>query len=178
MDILAQSASALAQDAVAAGIASSPLLDRRPLVLRANDTAARAVSTLLARNAWGAAVLDDSNRYLGLCTLRSLGDLALLVSADSSPYLPALDYHREDLGAMAERFAIKAEAPVSSLLDRAVPVVSGAQSLPQALALLVRRPPILAVLDEHDRSLLGIVTLDRGLRLLHGRSGIAAQQPV
>jgi hypothetical protein len=177
MDILARSTAALAQETAAHDIAASPLLDRRPLILRADDDAARALSTLLARNAWGAAVLDKTNRYLGLCTLRSLGDLALLVSADSTPYLPSLDYHREDVGAMVSRLASRADTPVSSLLDRTVPVVYGTQSAPQALSVLIRRPPILAVLDEHDRSLLGVVTLDRGLRLLHSRSGIAAQHP-
>ena len=177
MDILAQSAPVAAQGAVAGAIATSPLLDRRPLTLRAEDGAAHALSTLLARNAWGAAMLDREGRYLGMCTLRSLADLALLVSADSSPHGPAFDYHREDIDAIAARFAAKADLPVAGLLDRSVPVVSGTQSLPQALALLIRRPPILAVVDQHDNELLGVVTLERGLRALHGRSGIAAHHP-
>jgi hypothetical protein len=112
-----------------------------------------------------------------MCTFRSLADLALLVSAESTPHGPAFDYHHEDTGALAARFAAKADTPVVRVLDHAVPVVRGMQSLPQALALLIRRAPILAVLDAHDESLLGVVTLERALRLLHGQSGIAARHP-
>jgi hypothetical protein len=177
MNILAQSAPALAHGAAASDVASSPLLDRRPLTLRAEDDAAHAVSALLVNNGWGAAVLDTDSRYLGMCTLRSLADLALLVSVDSTPHAPAFDYHHEDIGALAARFAAKVDTPVTRALDRGVPMVRGTQSLPQVLALLIRRAPILAVLDERDESLLGVVTLERALRLLHVRSGIAAHRP-
>jgi CBS domain protein len=174
MKSLARPAVALADDASSPDIASSPLLERHPLAARPQDSVATVLSAILAERVFGVVVLDDRSGYLGMCTLRSLADLALLVSADSARPAPRLDYHREGVGAMAARLAGKGDIPVARQLDAAVPVLRGAQSVPQALATLIRRPPIAAVVAP-DGAVLGLLTLESAMRALHARSGFAAR---
>jgi hypothetical protein len=176
METVAHSTSALAEESLSASIAASPFLDRRPLTVHAKDSIAGTLSGLLGCNAWGAVVLDDKESFLGLCTLRSLADLALLVSAEGTRLSPTLDYHREDVPALAARLATKGNMQVGEAIDPAVPVLRGSQSVPQALATLIRLPPIAVVIDA-DKAPLGILTLDRALRTLHQRSGLAAHRP-
>lgn len=177
MKSLARSATAFAGDAALPDIASSPLLERRPLAVRPQDSVARALSSILSSNAFAAVVLDARGGYLGLCTLRSLADLALLVSARSARPAPRLDYHREGIEAMALRLASKGDVAVVDQLDEAVPVLQGSQSVPEALATLIRQPPVAAVLDGPGGTLLGLLTLERAMRALHARSGFAAHHP-
>ena len=177
MRSLARPAAAFADDTTAADIASSPLLERRPLAARPQDSVARALSSLLSCNAFGAVVLDAQGAYLGMCTLRSLADLALLVSARGARLAPQLDYHREGVDAIAARLAANGDGLVADRLDDAVPILRGSQSLPQALATLIRQPPVAAVVDEAGRAMLGVITLERAMRTLHARSGFAAHHP-
>jgi len=175
MKTLVHSTAMPAYEQAAATVAESPLLDPRPLVVRVQDSVAGVLSAMLGCNAWSALVLDDKGGYIGLCTLRSLADLALAVSAEGTRLPPALDYHREDVSDLAARLATKAGGPIGAAIDPAVPVLRGAQSVPQALATLIRLPPVAVVMDEGAP--LGVITLDRALRMLHQRSGIAAHHP-
>jgi CBS domain-containing protein len=171
----ANSTSPPAQESVAANVASSPLLDRKPLTVRATDSIAGTLSGILGCNAWCAVVLDDKGGYLGLCTLRSLADLALLVSAEGTRMPSTLDYHREGVSALAARLAAKGDMPVAEAIDPAVPVLRGSQSVSHALATLVRLPPVAIVID--DKTPLGVLTLDRALRTLQLRGGFADRHP-
>ena len=175
MKTLAHSIPVPAQDSVAASVAESPFLDRQPFTVRATDSVAGTLSGMMACNAWGAVVFDDKGGYLGLCTLRSIADLALLVSSEGSQLPPSLNYHREDVSALAARLAAKGDMPVGEAIDPAVPVLRGSQSVPQALATLIRLPPVAVVID--DKAPLGVITLDRALRTLHLHSGFAARHP-
>jgi CBS domain-containing protein len=158
-------------------VGDSPLLNRRPVCVRADDKVGQVLATLLDSRMWGAPVIDEHRRYVGTCTLRRIADLCLLVSAETSRLIQSFDYHREDAEGLAARLGSKASMPAAHVLDPEIPTMRASQSLPQALVLLIRRAPFVVVLDEPDGRLAGVITLEQALRAIQARSGAAFSPP-
>ncbi len=173
MELVADLAESASRDDVPASVGASPILNCRPVCVRADDRAGQVLATLLDKRLWGAPVLDERGRYVGACSLRRIADLCLLVSAETSRFIQSLDYHREGVDELAAQLGSKAHMPAAHLLDPEIPTMRGSQSLPQALVLLIRRAPFVVVLDESDDRLAGVITLDQALRVVQARSGAA-----
>jgi CBS domain-containing protein len=145
----------------------APFVERSPMIVRPGTTVADAVAALLASGLPGAPVVDDHGVYTGGCTLRHLIGRGLIVDATGAASgVQSLAYFNEDLSRIRSRFRDRADAPISSALDPSVPIVDTTCSLPQALLLLHRNAPFLAVLEGSDGSLAGIVTAQGALRAL------------
>jgi CBS domain-containing protein len=171
MDLVADSAESMSRSEAPACVGSSPILNRRPVCVHADDPAGQVLATLLDNGVWGAPVLDERGRYVGACSLRRIADLCLLVSAETSRFIQSLDYHRESADELAAQLGSKVGMPVAHLLDPEVPTMRSSQSLPQALVLLIRRAPLVVVLDDLDDRLAGVIALDEALRAIQARSG-------
>jgi CBS domain-containing protein len=149
------------------GLTGAPFFDRDPLILRPVTLVRDAAAALIERRLPGAPVVDDRGAYTGACTLRHLLGRGLIVeAAGAASGVQSLAYVNEDLSRIRTRFLDRADAPISSALDPSVPIVDTTCSLPQALLLLHRNAPFLAVLDEGDGSLAGIVTPQGALRAM------------
>ena len=161
------------------GTVDAPFLDRNPVIVRPDNRVGDVLAVLLARRIPGAPILDSKGRYTGACSLRRLLDRSLVVAAaDAASGVQSLAYLNEDLGRIRARLEARADAPISAAMDPTVPIVDTTCGLPQALLLLYRGAPFLSVLDEHDGSLAGIVTVEGAMRGLAGpmwRGAAAAQ---
>jgi CBS domain-containing protein len=156
------------------GLTGAPFFERDPMVVHPATSVGEAVAALLDRGLPGAPIVDDRGTYTGACTLRHLVARGLIVDATGAASgVQSLAYFNEDLSRMRRRFIDRADAPISSALDPSVPIVDTTCSLPQALLLLHRNAPFLAVLEGSDGSLAGIVTLQGALRAL----AVAAASP-
>jgi hypothetical protein len=75
-------------------------------------------------------------------------------------------YPRHDLEQLRERLSWEAERPVAELLDLGVPAVRESISLSQLLLVLSHRTPLVPILAEDGRRLVGVATWERAMRAL------------
>jgi CBS domain-containing protein len=142
------------------------IVDRSPPTLRRDATLREAADMLIGGGAWGLPVLDAGGRYLGACTMRSIVARCLPVLPDTLAPGAGLSYLRHDIKRLRERLAWEAERPVAELLDIDVPTARESTSLPQLLLILGRRSPLVPIVSDSGRRLLGIATWERAMRAL------------
>lgn len=127
------------------------IVDRAPPRLSVESTVGDAERLLAERGIWGVPLVDAGGDYAGMVTLRSLVTAALPVMLDAVPRGRLLD------------------RPARELVDLEVPVVRVSTRLPQLLAVLCRRSPLVPIVPDWGMRLLGIASLERAARTLYRR---------
>jgi len=127
------------------------VVDFAPERLPVDATVEDAVPLLAERGLWGVPLVDSGGDYAGMLTLRSLVVAALPVALDTAPRRQLLD------------------RPARELVDLEVPVVRVSTRLPQLLAVLCRRSPLIPIVPDSGMRLLGIASLERAARALYRR---------
>lgn len=148
-------------------IGASPLVERRPLCVRADDRLGDVLARLLDSRSDGAPVLDPGGRYVGACTLRRIAELCLVIAPDTGRWPQSFAFLREDVEDIRDRLNAHEGMRAADSLDAKVPVIKASDSLPHALALLSHDGPFLSVLDDCSGGLIGVVTLNSALSALH-----------
>lgn len=122
---------------------------------------------LVETASWGVPLLDRELHYVGMLTMRSLMAVALPVAVDDEPVQTPL---AEGAG-IAERLRRDRilDRPAAQHLDLEVPVVRLSTRLPQLLAALCRRSPVVPIISDTGMRLVGVASLDRAARALYGR---------
>jgi CBS domain-containing protein len=156
-----------AQETAAADLAQSGLIDRAPLTMRDDKPLGEALDAMLGGAPTGLPVIDGAGRYVGACTLRSVASLCLLVRGETAALVSSLGFLREDLGRLRKRLGTALDRPVATALDPYVPVLRPSASLAELFFLYYRNNALVPVVDdERDRRLIGVVAVERALRLL------------
>jgi CBS domain-containing protein len=133
--------------------------------LRESASLLEAARLLLASGAWGVPVVDGEGHYLGTCTLRSIVAAALPVTEEGRAV--GEDIATARAGApTAARLRGALRRPVTQGLDIEVPAVRLGTRLPQLLAVLCRRSPMVPIIADSGMRLLGTASLRRSLRML------------
>jgi CBS domain-containing protein len=130
---------------------AADLVDFAPERLPVDATVEDAVPLLAERGLWGVPLVDSGGDYVGMLTLRSLVVAALPVALDAAPRRRLLD------------------RPARELVDLEVPVVRVSTRLPQLLAVLCRRSPLIPIVPDTGMRLLGIASLERAAHALYRR---------
>lgn len=125
------------------------IVDFAPQCLPVDSTLAQADQLLAARGLWGVPLVDTAGDYAGMLTLRSLVAAALPVTLDAAP-------RRRLLECAARQF-----------VDLEVPIVRVSTKLPQLLAVLCRRSPLVPIVADSGMRLLGVASLERAARSLY-----------
>jgi CBS domain-containing protein len=134
--------------------------------LRRDAPLRQAADILVESGAWGVPVVDEGGLYLGLCTTRSILARCLPVSPSTLAPGAGLGYLRHDVSRLRERLCWEADRPVGELLDLGVPAVRESTSVPQLLLILDRRTPMVPIVSDAGRHLLGVATWERALRAI------------
>jgi CBS domain-containing protein len=166
MGIARRTAEQAMRQAAGQDAGADEVIDRVPATLRRDATLREAAEALIQRNAWGIPVLEDGGDYLGVCSVRSVAERCLPVRPDSLAPGAGLGYLRHDLEELRERLSREAGRPVADLLDLGVPAVRQSTSLPQLLLVLGRRAPLVPILADDGRRLVGVATWERAMRAL------------
>lgn len=143
------------------------IIDFSPRWLAADVNLREAHQSLAETASWGVPLLDRDLRYVGMLTLRSLMAVALPVVVDDQPVQASL---AEGAG-IPERLCRDRilDRPAAQHLDLEVPVVRLSTRLPQLLAALCRRSPVVPIISDTGMRLVGIASLDRAAKALYGR---------
>lgn len=150
------------EDAQSAGI-----IDFAPRWLSADATLGDANRLLAEATTWGVPLLDGDAHYVGMLTLRSLLAAALPVVVDEDPLQTS---PIEPAGIPGKlRLARILDRPARLHLDLEVPVVRRSTRVPQLLAALCRRSPMVPIVADTGMRLIGVASLDRAAKALYGR---------
>ncbi|MBI3710784.1 MAG: CBS domain-containing protein [Proteobacteria bacterium] len=162
--------SAVADQAAAVGhsISDYSIIERAPVVLTRDRSAADAAARMLDSGQWGIPVVDEDRRYLGMCTVRSLLDRALILSAETLAAMPRVTFLRDDFARIRKRLGALDAQSALSFLDDEVPTLSSTASLTEGLLALCAGNPVLPVIDAGGDRFVGLVTWERVVRsMLH-----------
>lgn len=150
-------------------VADSPLIDFSPVRLRDNVGLREVAQVLITSGLWGVPVVDEGDDYVGICTLRSL----------TACTLPAT--LRDDAaGGAARGITPLSHGRLSGALDRSirqvldlqVPAIRISTGVPQLLAALCRRSPVIPIVSDIGMRLLGVASLERAVRALYGEQAL------
>lgn len=140
------------------------IVDFSPRWLAADASMRDAHRWLAETVSWGVPLVGRDSCYVGMLTLRSLMTVALPVAVDDALLQAPLAgiFDRLRLDRILDR-------PAAQHLDLEVPVVRLSTRLPQLLAALCRRSPVVPIISDTGMRLVGIASLDRAAKALYGR---------
>ena len=153
------------EDAAALIPSDDGFIDFEPPCLRQDASLRDAAQRLLETGAWGIAIVDDRDRYLGTCTFRSIVAGTLPVKLDDGASGERVARAEQSL-AQRPRIQATLDRPVTQGLDLEVPAVRLSTALPQLLSVLCRRSPIVPIVSDSGMRLLGVASLTHALRAL------------
>lgn len=142
------------------------IVDFAPQRLSATATLGDAERLLTERGLWGVPLVDRDGDYAGMLTVRSLVAAALPVMVERGPQrgIPPAGTESDEL---LRRQLL--DRPACLLVDLDVPVVRASTKLPQLLAVLCRRSPVVPIVPDTGMRLLGLACLERAARALYRR---------
>lgn len=143
----------------------SGIIDRNVSAISADAPFSAVLDRLTSSSVPGVPVADATGRYIGTVTIRSALAAALPIHPDSIMPGAGLGYLNLEREAAQARLAEASREPASELLDVEVPVVIGGTTLAQMILMLVRRSPIVVLLDG-ERRIIGITSRERALAAL------------
>jgi CBS-domain-containing membrane protein len=135
-----------------------------------DDTLLRdATATFMVSGLWGIPVVNDADQYVGTCTLRSIM-ASVLPAAHGivSEHLVSGEQPGQPEQSVAERWRRERalRRPIGQILDLEVPSVRLSTALPRLLFVLCRHAPVVPIVSDSGRRLVGVASLDRALRAL------------
>ena len=129
----------------------SGVVDLAPQRLPVDATLGDAERLLAEGGLWGVPLVEAGGDYAGMLTLRSLVAAALPDALDTALRRRLLD------------------RPAREMIDLEVPVVRVSTKLPQLLAVLCRRSPVVPIVPDCGMRLLGLASLGRAAHALYRR---------
>lgn len=143
------------------------LIDYSPRRISADATLHDATRVLVESAAWGVPLVERDDQYVGMLTLRSVVSPVLPVVVNGDPLREPGEIAR----GLIERLRLdhSLDLPARHAIDLEVPVVRLSTKLPQLLAALCRRAPMVPIVADTGMRLVGVASLARAARLLHGR---------
>ncbi len=150
------------------------IMDPAPAVLAPATTFAAAVQRLLDERLLAMPVVDAGGRYLGLfrknLVISTMLPQVAVHSDRFSQVVRMIDAGllRDNLRDIRDRYALIAQDPVASHLDKDAPVLRPDQSLVTALYHLYRGRNFLPVVDPANSRLLGVVSTWDVLETMRG----------
>ncbi|MBV8537059.1 MAG: CBS domain-containing protein [Alphaproteobacteria bacterium] len=133
-------------------VETAGVIDFVPRRLPAEATLQDALPLLAGTGLWGVPLVDAAGDYSGMLTLRSLVTAALPVALDATSSRRRL-----------------LDRPAREFVDLEVPVVRVSTRLPQLLAVLCRRSPLIPIVPDSGMRLLGVASLERAAHALYRR---------
>lgn len=143
------------------------IVDFAPVRLRDDATLHDAAQIFIGSGLWGIPIVNVSDQYVGTCTLRSIIASALPAARGIAP-----DERCGPQGqnvAERQRHQRALRRPVGQILDLEVPAVRLSTALPRLLVVLCRRTPMVPIVSDSGRRLVGVASLDRAVRALYAR---------
>ena len=150
------------------------IMDPDPAVLAPATTFAAAVQRLLDEKLLAMPVVDAGGRYLGMfrknLVISSVLPQVAIHTDRFSQVVRMIDAGllRDNLRDIRDRYALIAQDPVASHLDKDAPVLRPDQSLVTALYYLYRGRNFLPVVDPANSRLLGVVSTWDVLETMRG----------
>ena len=124
--------------------------------LSGDVTVREARQFLAGTGAWGVPLVGQDGDYIGMLTLRSMVGAVLPVAIGEQ-------------AVNRSRLERELDRPAGQLIDLEVPVVRLSTKLPQLIAALCRRAPILPIVSDTGMRFLGIASLERAAHALFSR---------
>lgn len=134
--------------------------------LSTNATVGDAERLLSGGGLWGVPLVDRDGDYAGMLTVRSLVAAALPAMVERTPQGGTWPM---DAGPVRLLRRSLLDRPACQLVDLEVPVVRASTKLPQLLAVLCRRAPVVPIVPDTGMRLLGLASLERAARALYRR---------
>jgi CBS domain-containing protein len=145
------------------------LMSRNPATLKPDDTVALAARRLIERKRLALPVIEPDRRYVGMFGVPEL--LGLLLPAAAAEGLVAdLAFMGDDSRSLSERLAGRAGEPVGPLVDRELPVLRPDTPVVEGLFLMRKHRSPLAVVDEADGKLLGLLSFWEAMDAIRGEA--------
>jgi CBS domain-containing protein len=151
-----------ASGAVAFPIVDSPAIEREPPVAAAHAPLGNVIDLMLSQRVAAVPVLAGGRRYQGTCTMAAILGCLLPVQDAARAAVPSLAFLRESIERVRARAAPVLSRPAGSCLDPGIATLDPAASVTEAILLLSRGAPLVAVVDNED--LVGTVTWEGALR--------------
>lgn len=146
----------------------SDVMSDPPLVLRRDETVARALKRMLDEGLTSVPVVDAKGKFIGMFRVRRVVGLALPKAATLDHLVEHISFINESLEDLTRRLGTVRDHAVSKHLDDTVPVVRPNMALAEILLLLYRSSNTIPVVEQKSGKLLGIVTSQRVLNSLMG----------
>ena len=143
------------------------LMSRNPATLEPDDTVALAARRLIERKRLALPVVGPDRRYLAMFGVPELLGL-LLPAAAAEGLVPDLAFMGDDSRSLSERLSARGAEPVGPLADAALPVLRPDTPVVEGLFLMRRHRSPLAVVDEADGKLLGLLSFWEALDAIRG----------
>jgi hypothetical protein len=143
--------------------AVAALIDRGGHAIRDTEPLSAAIERLLGRGTWGVPVIGADDTYRGCCTFRSVASLCLLINGETAALMPSLGFLRDDFDRIRERLGSSLTMPVGQAIDPFVPTINVSATLPEIFFHFYRGQPLLPVIEEETRRLVGVITCQRAL---------------
>lgn len=153
--------------AIEKSIKCREIVDFQPLRLSDDATLDDATRLFLESGLWGIPVVNSNDQYIGTCTLRSLVARALPL-ARATALGDGLDWARA-AGAEEPQRRRVLRRPVAQVLDLEVPAVRISTALPHLLLVLCRQAPVVPIVSDAGRRLVGVASLQRAVRAMYAQ---------
>jgi CBS-domain-containing membrane protein len=156
----------LASEVVGLSAEYRAIVDFAPARLRDDATLRDALRLFLASRLWGVPIVNRSGQYIGTCTLRNLVACGLPVrrGVELASWLGPPQHSTTVEGRRREQILGRA---VGQNLDLEITAVRLSTALPHLLLVLCRGSPIVPIVSNAGRRLLGVASLDRAMRAIY-----------
>jgi CBS-domain-containing membrane protein len=140
------------------------IIDFKPLRLCEDTTIGDAARLFIGTAVWGIPIVNASEQYVGTCTLRSI--IACALPPHSLTAADRLETREQDKLEWRRREQAR-RRPVAQAVDLEVPAIRLSTALRDLLLVLCRRAPIVPIISDSGRRLLGVASLERAVRTLY-----------
>ena len=144
--------------------AVSSLIERSPTTVLDTEPLSAAVDRLLGGASTGVPVVDAGGHYRGMCTLRSVSSLGLLLNGETAALMPSLAFLRDDMERIRQRLEPSLLTPAVQASDPFVPALLPSTTLPEIFFQFYRGHPLLPIVDGESRRFIGVISCEQALR--------------
>lgn len=144
--------------------AVAALIERNPPTILDSEPLSAALDQLLGGATTGVPVVDAAGRYQGMCTLRSVSSLGLLLNGETAALIPSLAFLRDDMDRIQQRMESSLATPAVQASDPFVPTLLPSATLPEVFFQFYRGHSLLPVADGESRRFMGVISCERTLR--------------